>query len=170
MIFNFYHTKDEIRVEILFDEKGTRGFLDIAKSRYDLLRTAVMLDNGKVLLESDEVSEAKRPYPAGREWRETRVKKPKRNQQKFRKIVLEAYDSTCAVCDIITPSLLRAAHIVPVEKSNDDTIKNGICLCVNHEIAFDRGIMLINPDGEVFVQQNEEINVKLKKYAFRRNK
>ena len=36
------------------------------------------------------------------------------------------------------PSILRAAHIVPVAKGGSDEIENGLCLCTNHEIAFDR--------------------------------
>lgn len=35
-----------------------------------------------------------------------------------------------------------------------DDITNGICLCTNHELAFDKGLIKIRPDGEIEVRSN----------------
>ncbi len=45
--------------------------------------------------------------------------------------------------------LLRASHIWDVKNGGPDTIDNGIALCVNHEIAFDKGLVKILPDYSV---------------------
>lgn len=49
----------------------------------------------------------------------------------------------------------RAAHIVPVAKGGVDDITNGICLCTNHELAFDKGLIKIRPDGKIEVKSSE---------------
>ena len=51
--------------------------------------------------------------------------------------------------------ILRAAHIVPVAKGGIDDITNGICLCTNHEVAFDKGLIKIRPNGKVEVKSTE---------------
>lgn len=88
------------------------------------------------------------PY-RNREWTEKVVKQPYRKQGKFRKDILKAYHSTCAICGIKEPKILRAAHIVPVAKGGSDEIQNGLCLCTNHEIAFDKGLLNIKPDRTI---------------------
>lgn len=158
VIFKMIHnTVNEIRVQILFDEKGTSEFLDMSRYRYDTLPSANFMEDGTVILEPSEITEAKRPYPNGREWQETVSRKPVRRQKNFRKQVLEAYGNQCAVCNINDPSLLRAAHIVPVIEDDDDTVNNGICLCILHEVAFDRNILKITPDGEVIINEGQDI-------------
>lgn len=154
--YSIYHTKDEIRVNILFDDKGTSGFLDMSLNRYELVRTAIMFEDGTI--EYPEYDK-KQPYPNEREWEEKVVRKPVRKQGRFRKDVLKAYNNQCAVCSINTPALLRAAHIIPVVEDNDDTVNNGICLCVLHEVAFDRGDLLISPNGEIEIKNNQDLKV-----------
>ncbi|NEQ99098.1 MAG: HNH endonuclease, partial [Cyanothece sp. SIO2G6] len=83
-----------------------------------------------------------------------------RKQDQFRKIVLGAYGNQCAVCDIKNSELLRAAHIVPVVNGGDDSVSNGICLCVNHEIAFDKGLLVITPTYEVMIRGQDDLEVK----------
>lgn len=171
VIYNEYHKKDEIRVMILFDyKKMTTGFLDMSSYRYSILPTAIIHD-GVVELEDPKITESKRPYPSGREWTEkANGPVPVRKQNKFRKLVLDAYGYQCAVCNIKGAALVRAAHIIPVIECDDDTINNGICLCHNHEIAFDRGILKIAPNGEITVKGNEDIGVKFDKIRFPKNK
>jgi Predicted restriction endonuclease len=157
--FVWYHTKDEIRVRILFDNEGNSGFLDMSQYRYELIPTATIGNDGTFQLEAPELTASKRPYSNGREWQESVVRKPVRKQSKFRREVLKAYGRQCAVCSINNPSLLRAAHIIPVVEDNDDTINNGICLCILHEVAFDKGILKISPEGEVFICGDEDIKI-----------
>ena len=157
--YHIYHTKDEVRVNILFDANGTSGFLDMSKNRYNLIPTAIMSEDGTIEYEDTEVTDSKFPYPNEREWQETVVRKPVRRQGKFRKEILKAYGNQCAVCNINNTSLLRAAHIIPAVKDNDDTVNNGICLCVLHEVAFDRGVLKITPKGEIIIANDENIKI-----------
>lgn len=145
-----YHTKDEVRVQISFFEMGM-GFLDMTSERYNMLPIATWNENEqKMQLETENEIRSRFPYK-NREWTDIVVKKPYRKQDKFRKDVLKAYDNKCVVCGIQETKILRAAHIVPVAKGGSDEIQNGICLCTNHEIAFDNGLLKIKPDGSIEV-------------------
>jgi putative restriction endonuclease len=69
----------------------------------------------------------------------------------FKRVVLEAYDHTCAVSGLKLLStrsspvpLLDACHIVPWAVSHDDTISNGVALCPNLHRAFDRHLFWID--------------------------
>ena len=125
------------------------------RERYDMLPIAKWNEKMQKLEIEDEEEIRKRfPYK-NREWTEKVEKKPYRKQGKFRKEVLSAYGATCAVCGLHEPSILRAAHIVPVAKGGVDDITNGICLCTNHELAFDKGLIKIRPDGKVEVKSSE---------------
>lgn len=67
----------------------------------------------------------------------------KRNQ-KFRKAVLESYGNQCAICHCDEVCLLEAAHITPISEEGSDSPENGICLCANHHIMFDKGLITID--------------------------
>lgn len=154
VVFKMYHAKNEIRVQIDFFENG-KALLDMTIERYEMLPIAKWNDE-KQMLEVEDEEEIRKRFPyKNREWTEKVVKKPYRKQGKFRKDVLNAYDSTCAICGIHEPRILRAAHIVPVAKGGIDDITNGICLCTNHELAFDKGLIKIRPDGKVEVKSIE---------------
>ena len=154
IVFYMFHERNEIRVQIYFGDVGS-GFLDMTKERYDMLPIAIWNEERQQFDLEDEKEILKRfPYK-NREWTEKVVKKPYRKQEKFRREVLEAYNSTCAVCGLHENGLLRAAHIVPVTKGGIDDIANGICLCANHELAFDKGLMKISSDGDVEVKSGE---------------
>ncbi|HBL75730.1 MAG: hypothetical protein A2W90_17340 [Bacteroidetes bacterium GWF2_42_66] len=140
-----YHKKNELRLTVIIDESGKSELLDVSVTRYQSLPTIRYFDDGNF-----DVKFSERPYPNGREWQEIEVKKPLRNQIHFRKIVLSAYNNCCSLCDMNEITLLRAAHILDVKNGGPDSIDNGICLCVNHEIAFDNGKLRINPDYSVF--------------------
>jgi putative restriction endonuclease len=157
---DYYHASDEVRLDIILNYEGNHALLDVSELRFNALPTAKRYEDGTVEYESNEEIELKRPYPNRREWQETVVRKPVRKQAKFRKIVLEAYGSQCAVCSVNNPKLLRAAHIIPVVDGGDDSINNGICLCVNHEIGFDRGIFIITTEIQVVVNSENDLGVK----------
>lgn len=73
----------------------------------------------------------------------------------FKRVVLKAYDNTCAVSGLHllstagTAPLLDACHIVPWAVSHDDTIGNGLALCPNLHRAFDRHLFWIDEDYRV---------------------
>lgn len=151
---DFYHGKDEVRVMISLFEVGT-AFLDMTNERYFMLPIAKWNEKTQEYIFEDE-NEIRKKFPyKNREWTEKVVKQPYRRQGKFRKEILRAYNNTCAVCGIKEPKILRTAHIVPVAKGGTDEISNGICLCTNHEIAFDNGLLKIRPDGKIEIKSEE---------------
>ncbi|MFZ3383905.1 MAG: HNH endonuclease [Candidatus Methanoperedens sp.] len=77
-------------------------------------------------------------------------------QQAFRNKLLECYQRKCAICDVDDEQFLRGCHIVPVSK--DEKIAsnrtNGICLCVVHDVAFEKGLISISDQFEVLVAES----------------
>lgn len=148
VLFIMFHAKDEIRTMVVFDENGTYAFLDMSLERYELIPTAISTADGHQIIESEDDIRKTLPY-GGVEWVESKVKKPYRGKQSnFRRKVLTAYSSICAVCE--QKGSLRAAHIKDKANGGSDEIENGICLCANHEIAFDQGTLKITPEGTVY--------------------
>ncbi len=74
-------------------------------------------------------------------------------QSFFRRAVLSSYGSACCMCGIDFPQLLVASHIKPwaaSEETRSDP-ENGLCLCVLHDKAYDRGLMTVSADCEISV-------------------
>lgn len=74
----------------------------------------------------------------------------------FRRIVVEAYEHTCAVCRIrlVTPegrTAVAAAHIIPWSFSRNDDPRNGMALCGLHHWSFDQGIIGITSNYQILV-------------------
>lgn len=76
----------------------------------------------------------------------------------FKRVVLEAYDFTCAVSGLKLLStqgpptpLLDACHIIPWALTQDDHISNGFALCPNLHRAFDRKLFWVDEDYRVRV-------------------
>lgn len=63
---------------------------------------------------------------------------------RFREMILDNYNTKCAVCNCSEEKILEAAHIVAVKDGGKDTLENGICLCCNHHVMFDRGLFKLN--------------------------
>ncbi len=70
------------------------------------------------------------------------------NQRFFRQMILASYSVKCAVCEIPFHELLVASHIVPWSEDTKLRMnpRNGICLCGTHDLAFERGLLLIQTD------------------------
>ncbi|MEX2553044.1 MAG: HNH endonuclease [Actinomycetota bacterium] len=65
---------------------------------------------------------------------------------KFSKAVISAYGRRCAMCDLGL-GLVQGAHIYPASApGSPDTVPNGLCLCANHHLAFDRHFVRVDPD------------------------
>lgn len=73
------------------------------------------------------------------------------NQNFFRLAVLAAYDSKCCITNLAIPELLNASHIKPWAKDAVNRVnpRNGLCLNVLHDRAFDRGLITITPDYNI---------------------
>jgi putative restriction endonuclease len=77
--------------------------------------------------------------------------KPEARSVAFRRVVVKAYNHTCAMCRIrvMTPegrSAVVAAHIVPWSESYNDDPRNGLSLCGLHHWVFDEGLAAITED------------------------
>ncbi len=76
-------------------------------------------------------------------------------QDFFRRSVLSAYDYRCCITGLSVPKLLIASHIVPwrIDASNRLNPKNGLCLSMLHDKAFDAGIITITEKMTVKVSR-----------------
>jgi hypothetical protein len=86
-----------------------------------------------------------------------RITRTREFQQAFRNAILEIYQRKCAMCDVDDDDdFLRGCHIVPV-KDDDSTatdLRNGICLCVIHDVAFEKGVLFISDEYEIRVSDS----------------
>jgi putative restriction endonuclease len=75
------------------------------------------------------------------------------NQGFFRSAVLAAYRSTCCITGCSIPELLNASHIIPwaIDVRNRTNPRNGLCLNVFHDRAFDCGLLTVTPDLRVMI-------------------
>lgn len=75
------------------------------------------------------------------------------SQSFFRRAVLASYQNTCCVCGLDLPPLLVASHIKPwaVSEETRTDPENGLCLCVLHDKAYDRGLLSVTAAYEVVV-------------------
>ena len=74
------------------------------------------------------------------------------HQHHFRRRVLRAYRTQCAVCQLREAPLLQAAHIIADrDPRGAAAVVNGIALCAIHHLAYDRNLLGIAPDGVVHI-------------------
>ena len=76
----------------------------------------------------------------------------------FRRVVVHAYNHTCAVCGIrvVTPegrTAVAAAHIIPWSISHNDDPRNGMALCGLHHWTFDQGMIGVAQDYYIVVSR-----------------
>lgn len=73
----------------------------------------------------------------------------------FRRSVLSAYNYHCCITGLSVPKLLVASHIVPwrVDAKNRLNPRNGLCLSVLHDKAFDAGMLTVAEDMTVQVSR-----------------
>ena len=72
----------------------------------------------------------------------------------FRKALLKAYKSRCAICGVSYKFVLQAAHIIPWSKSSSKQkmdVCNGLLLCANHHSLFDKGHIKIDSDYNLII-------------------
>lgn len=70
----------------------------------------------------------------------------RKGQPKFRKALLEVYESKCAITGEGPECVLDAAHIEGHSESGNNDIKNGIILRADLHELFDRGLLKIDPE------------------------
>ena len=72
--------------------------------------------------------------------------KARLGQTTFRRKLLEAYDSRCALTECAVDEALSAAHIIDHHVSKSQEVTNGILLRADLHILFDRQLLRICPD------------------------
>ena len=75
------------------------------------------------------------------------------SQSFFRRAVLASYGDACCLCGLDLPPLLVASHIKPwaVSAETRTDPENGLCLCVLHDKAYDRGLLSVTAAYQVVV-------------------
>ncbi len=76
----------------------------------------------------------------------------------FRRIVLDAYEETCAICHMklensLGISVIDAAHILPFSQFHNDDVRNGLSLCKLHHWLFDHGLITVNSEYTIRVSK-----------------
>jgi putative restriction endonuclease len=77
----------------------------------------------------------------------------------FRRVVLRAYDSRCAITSLKLingrgRAEVEAAHIRPVEANGPDIVSNGLALSGTAHWMFDRGLISIKDDHEILISRH----------------
>jgi putative restriction endonuclease len=77
----------------------------------------------------------------------------------FRRVVLQAYDSRCAITSLKLingggRAEVEAAHIKPVEANGPDIVSNGIALSGTAHWMFDRGLIGIADNHEILLSRH----------------
>jgi putative restriction endonuclease len=158
----------QVRVDLL-DEAATKGFAArprplgepgvveiITVFRPELIGDYLALmpdldvtDPAEAAATAEAASGVERPLaelPGDVDRRRTisRVSRLVRNAQ-FRSRVVRAYRGRCAFCGL-NAGLVEAAHIRPVQSGGVDQVRNGLAACPTHHAALDRGLIVIDDD------------------------
>lgn len=77
------------------------------------------------------------------------------HQPVFRSMVMRAYNTRCAVCELKHSVLLDAAHIVEDKHElGIAAVRNGLALCKIHHAAYDAGILGVTPQLKVEIRDD----------------
>jgi len=82
-----------------------------------------------------------------------RIIRTRRVQGFFRATVFNCYDSRCALTGLAVPALLNASHIIPWSDGPTRRAdpRNGLCLNVLHDRAFDRGLVTFDEEWRLVI-------------------
>ncbi len=84
------------------------------------------------------------------------ISKSRNGQERFHNLVLNNFNTKCALCQISEKDLLQASHIIPVnQKQSMGSIQNGICFCVLHHLMFDRGYFSFDDEYKVILADHK---------------
>lgn len=85
----------------------------------------------------------------------TRATKVRLHQRRFRELVVRAYRTRCAICQLRHERLLDAAHILEDRHERGlPEVPNGLSLCKIHHSAYDAHILGVDPDYRVHVRED----------------
>ncbi|SHJ24731.1 putative restriction endonuclease [Mesonia phycicola] len=83
-------------------------------------------------------------------------------QNKLREIVLDNYNSTCAICEINKSDLLVCSHIKPWMSDKEERLnpQNAICFCVLHDKMFDKGYFSLDSEYRIVFGPKSDKQIK----------
>jgi putative restriction endonuclease len=111
---------------------------------------AVQVDEAWAVQDGPSIAMA--DAPIRREYA-TRAVRQRLFQAEFRRRVVAAYQTRCALCRLRHPELLDAAHITAdSDATGDPVVSNGMALCKLHHAAFDQYFFAVTPDYEIEVR------------------
>ncbi|MFC5147624.1 YDG/SRA domain-containing protein [Streptomyces aureoversilis] len=169
------------RVEKHWSQRGTSGFL---VWRYQL-RAVASTDSidRNAATNAAKLSRSPRKIPAAAPTlgsQPTGNDTPDRKKGETQRIirstavanwVKKIHNHTCQVCGtrIETPTgaYAEAAHVRPLGRPHNgpDTTDNVLCLCPNHHVEFDFGMITINADGTVLERGSRQHGYKLRQHS-----
>lgn len=81
------------------------------------------------------------------------------NQSVFRKVIINNYFNSCAICGLNIPDLLIASHILKWSQNKLERLNptNGICLCGSHDKAFENGYLGIDSTYKILISSRLEL-------------
>lgn len=88
-----------------------------------------------------------------REYAEAVVRR-RLHQPMFRRRVLAAYRTQCALCGLRHGELLDAAHIKEDSDGGQPIVPNGIAMCAIHHRAFDSFVLGVRPDYMIEIRRD----------------
>lgn len=76
------------------------------------------------------------------------VVKRRIGQDIFRAMLLKIYDRKCCLTGLDVPEVLRASHIIPWSKDDENRLnpENGLCLSATYDAAFDKHLISFDED------------------------
>ncbi len=80
----------------------------------------------------------------------------RKGQDRLRRLSLDQYSNTCALCDLSDRRLLIASHILPWSESEEfrGRLDNVICLCRFHDTLFEYGYWSLSDELTVVKRNN----------------
>lgn len=112
-----------------------------------------------VFLEKEEIQKINSDILIGKEGLDIqRLVKTRVNQSLFRRVVVNNYFNSCAVCGLDIEKMLVASHIIKWSENQTQRLnpENGLCLCNIHDKAFEEGFIGIKDDYSIIL--SEELN------------
>ena len=102
-----------------------------------------------------------------------RIIKTRINQSIFRKVVINNYLNSCAICSLNIKELLIASHIIKWSENSSQRLnpENGLCLCSIHDKAFELGYIGIQYDYKILLSKelNKIVNADTLNSLFKRH-
>lgn len=118
----------------------------------------------EIALDPNEIQDIENDILSGKDGKDVeRVVKTRVNQSLFRKVVVNNYSNSCAICSLDIQNLLVASHILKWSMSKEHRLNptNGICLCNIHDRAFELGFIGIDTNYSILIS-NEIKQIKEK--------